>query len=98
MELTYGVPQGSVKEPREFIFYTNHNLSVAELHSVSIHSYTDYTQLYLTFDINSSSEQAKAILILEKCCAHISQWLKVNKFQLNENKSELLIVIAPQTC
>ena len=63
---------------------------------MSIHSYADDTQLYLAFDINSPSEQAKAIRILEKCCAHISHWMKVNKLQLNEDKTEFLIVCSPR--
>jgi hypothetical protein len=96
MELTYGVPQGSVKGPRDFIFYTRQISSIAELYGVSIHSYADDTQLYLTFDMNSPSEQEKAIRILEKCCAHISHWMKVNKLQLNEDKTEFLIVCSPR--
>ena len=50
--LKYGVPQGSVKGPKDFICYTTPIAEIAKLYDVSAHLYADDTQLYMPFNVN----------------------------------------------
>ena len=53
--------------------------------------YADDTQLYVEFDLTpDSAEEAK--IKMESCVADISKWMCENKLQLNEDKTELLVI------
>ena len=88
-KLIYGVPQGSVFGPSDFTGYMGPVYDIIMLHTILMHQYADDTQLYLSFDLN---EQEEAITKMEECVDDIRIWMKENKFQLNEDKSELIII------
>ena len=89
VQLIYGVPQGSVLGPMEFLCYMCPVYDIARQHGISIHQYADDTQLYLPFQWNKQDE---AIARMESCLEDIRVWMKQNKLKLNEDKSELLIL------
>ena len=87
----YGVPQGSVAGPFKFIIYTSPLHDIATIHGLSIHMYADDTQLYIEFDLcPHSAEAAKGKM--EACVADIKKWMRDNKLQLNEDKTELIVI------
>lgn len=68
---------------------------IADLYNVKVHLYADDTQLYVTFDLDSPDKMTDAIRDLEKCIAHISHWMLVNKLKLNEEKTEVVVLCHP---
>jgi hypothetical protein len=89
VELLYGVPQGSVLGPTDFVDYTGPVYDIASHHGISIHQYADDTQLYLTFEFD---EQEAAVVKMEACISDIRVWMRENKLQLNEDKTEFLVI------
>jgi hypothetical protein len=87
--LTCGVPQGSVLGPNKFINYSSPTYDIAIRHGVVMHQYADDTQLYVAFD---PKDQHQAQARMEACIADIKSWMRANKLQLNEDKTEFLII------
>ena len=56
--LIYGISQGSVLGPLEFIAYMFPIYHFAQRHGISIHQYPDDTQLYLAFDLDKQQGRA----------------------------------------
>jgi hypothetical protein len=54
-----------------------------------MHQYADDTQLYVAFD---PKDQHQAQARMEACIADIKSWMRANKLQLNEDKTEVLII------
>jgi len=52
-------------------------------------SYADDTQLYLPL---SRGNEPETILVLEKCCAGIKQWMTANRLKLNDAKTEVMLL------
>lgn len=94
--LKHGVPQGSVKGPKDFICYTPAIQAIAEYYGVSVHLYADDTQLYLPFSLASQESAKEAVAKMELCVKHISSWMITNKLQLNADKTELIIISSPR--
>ena len=89
--LLYGVPQGSVAGPFKFTIYTSPLHEIASHHGLSVHMYADDTQIYIEFDLTThSADEAKKKM--EACVADISKWMRENKLQLNEDKTELIVI------
>jgi hypothetical protein len=89
VQLIYGVPQGSVMGPFDFIVYTSPSYAIAQKHSISIHQYADDTQLYVAFDLD---KQEEAVAKMEACVCDIRTWMRKNKLKLNDDKTELIII------
>ena len=49
--LAFGVPQGSVAGPFEFIIYTSPVYDIVQKHGLNVHMYADNTQIYVEFDL-----------------------------------------------
>jgi hypothetical protein len=89
--LRFGVPQGSVDGPFEFIIYSSPLHDIATKHGLSIHMYADDTQIYIEFVLTPHSlDVAKSKL--EVCVEDIRIWMRNNKLQLNEDKTEFIVI------
>ena len=89
VELCYGVPQGSVLGPILFILYMQPLSHVILNHPVSHMLYADDTQVYKSCNAN---DLPSTILCIEKCVSDIKTWMLSNKLQMNEDKTEVLLV------
>jgi len=94
--LNFGVPQGSVIGPKDFITYTRPIYDIAHSHDVCVMLYADDTQLYLPFTPSDSSSVTEAIAKMEACINHISAWMLANKLKLNEDKTEFIVITPPK--
>ena len=48
------------------------------------------------FDPKKVDSLHNAISVLEKCISEVSQWMVMNKLQLNEGKTEALLLVSPK--
>jgi hypothetical protein len=94
--LEFGVPQGSVIGPKDFIMYTRPIYDIAQAHDVCVMLYADDTQLYVPFTPNNSTSLINAIAKMESCIIEISAWMSINKLKLNEEKTEFIIMTPPK--
>ena len=90
VELCYDVPQGSVLGSILFLLYTQPLAHVLLNHPVSHMFYADDTHIYKSCNV---SNLTSAILCVEKCVSDIKTWMLSNKLQMNEDKTEVLLVI-----
>ena len=53
--------------------------------------YADDTQVYKSFDLHDC---LSSILCIEKCVSDVETWMTSNKLQMNEDKTDVLLVTA----
>ena len=53
--------------------------------------YADDKQVYKSFGLNDC---LSSILCVEKCASDVKTWMTSNELQMNEDKTEVLLVIA----
>ena len=53
--------------------------------------YTDDTQVYKSFGLNDC---LSSILCVEKCVSDVKTWMMPKKFQISEDKTDVLLVTA----
>ena len=90
-DLLCGVPQGSVLSPVLFLLYLIPLGKIIQgFPDVSYHMFADDIQLYCSF----KPTELQRLSSLVQCLVEIKHWLSDNTLQLNEDKTETL-VIAP---
>ena len=90
--LPQGVPQGSCLGPLLFTLYASKLFDVVESHLPNVHAYANDTQLYISFKPVCSAAETDAVDALQACIRDIRTWMVQDKLQLNDAKTEFLII------
>uniref|UniRef100_A0A667WJC6 Reverse transcriptase domain-containing protein n=1 Tax=Myripristis murdjan TaxID=586833 RepID=A0A667WJC6_9TELE len=85
--LSCGVPQGSILGPLLFTIYMLPLGHILRRHNINFHCYADDTQLYVP--LKPGSTDASSIL---SCLSEVKTWMYNNFLQLNDSKSEMIII------
>ena len=87
--LLHGVRQGSVPCPILFLLYTQPLSQIIDRRSISHSEFADDSQLYDSVP----REQLDSLLSnMQSCVDDVKLWMTQNKLQLNEGKTEALLI------
>ena len=94
MNLTSGVPQGSILGPILFTLYVSPIGDICRKHQIIFHSYANDTQNYLDFkpQKDATTNQDTCLSNLENCIRDIRFWMKSNLLKLNDDKTEFSVL------
>ena len=89
-----GVPQCSVLGPILFTMYIKPLSAIIDTHSIIHHSFADDLQLQMSAPPDRISELLHSI---HSCISDVKAWATANMLKLNDNKTELMLVISKRT-
>ena len=89
VNLTCGVPQGSVLGPILFNIYTQPLGEIARKHGLHYHFYADDTQLYTSFSVKGANT---SVMSISNCIADVKTWMQSNLLMLNDSKTEVVLL------
>ena len=96
VDLSTGVPQGSVLGPLLFLVYVIPLRSVIGRHpGVHHHGYADDRQLYTQFNLRDVDSYRHALQRLEMCVEEVRVWLLTNKLKINSDETEFMVITTP---
>ena len=79
-----------------FTLYIKPLGEIISRHGIRYHIYADDTQLYCSFDPKRHDSLMEVMGVLQDCITEISRWMSLNKLKLNEDKTELLVIVSPK--
>ena len=85
-DLRFGVPQGSFLGLLLFAVYASKLFEIVQDHLPNVLCFADDTQLYLSFDPNSPTDQAMALEAMERCISDLRKWMYRDKLKINDDK------------
>ena len=88
------VPLGSVLGPMIFIMYIKPLSAIIDSHSIMHHSYADDIQLHMSAPPDRTSELLHS---MQSCISDAKAWATANMLNLNDNKTELMLVTSNGT-
>ena len=77
--------------PVLFILYTQPLFNLVSKHAVSHHAFAGDNQLY---KISTLDAVRQSIETLQNCTTYVKSWMTTNKLQLNDNKTEAMIILS----
>ena len=89
-----GVPRGSVLGPILFTMYIKPLSAIIDSHSIIHHSFADDLQLQMSAPPDRISELLHS---MQSCISDVKAWATANMLQLNNNKTELMLVTSKRT-
>ena len=92
--LKCGVQQDSVLWPILFTLFTAPLGEVCRKHRINFQSYADDQQNYLSFKPNNPSSLKTCKESLEACISDIWKWMRTNKLKLNDDKTEVVLLVS----
>ena len=92
VELSRGVPQGSVLGPVLFNLYTSPLGDICKSHGIKYHQYANDTQNYFSFKPAIPGDDMHCIRTLQNCIKDIRIWMCTNMLKLNNDKTEFLVI------
>ena len=95
-DLRFGVPQGRCLGPLPFVVYASKLFEIVQVHLPNAHCFADDTQLYLSFNPNSPTDQVKALEAMKRCISDLRKWMYRDKLKINDDKTEFLVIGSTQ--
>ena len=92
LDITCGVPQGSILGPLLFSTYTRPLGVVVSIHGISYYIYADDTGLYLVFKPSVDLAESEAISRVQLCNKDINDWMVTNKLKKNDDKTDAMVI------
>ena len=89
--LKQGIPQGSVLGPLLFGLYISPLGDICRRHNVEYYSYADNQQNHFSFELRPATKSG--IENLQEFIQDIHIWMHTNLLKLNDEKTDLLLVV-----